>query len=80
MTLIPIVFAVVVLATDAWVYWDARAHRDAGDPVEVAIGPLRVETPETWFLGVLVLWVVFFPLYLTATNRNPFTRTGSAER
>jgi hypothetical protein len=75
MTLIPIVFAVVVLASDAWVYGDARARRDAGDPVQVAIGPVRIETPEAWFLGVLVLWVIFLPLYLTATNRNPFARS-----
>lgn len=72
MTLIPVVFAVVVLASDAWVYWDARARHDGGDPVRVSIGPLTVETPEAWFLGVLVLWVVFLPLYLTATHRNPF--------
>jgi hypothetical protein len=74
MTLVPIVAAVVVLASDAWVFTDARARRDAGDPVRVALGSWRVETPEAWFLGVLVLWVVFLPLYLTATGRNPFTR------
>jgi hypothetical protein len=70
----PIVVAVVILASDAWVYWDARAQRDAGYPVQVSIGSFRVETAEAWFLGCLVLWVIFFPLYLTATNRNPFTR------
>jgi len=74
MTLIPVVFAVVVLTSDAWVYWDARTQREAGYPVRAAVGQLRLETPEAWFLSVLVLWVVFFPFYLTATNRNPFVR------
>jgi hypothetical protein len=74
MTLVPVAFAVIVLASDAWVYVDARAHRDADDPVQVSLGRLRLETPEAWFLGVLVLWVVFLPLYLTATGHNPFTR------
>ena len=74
MTLVPVVLAAVVLASDAWVYTDARARRDAGDPVRVDCGRLSLQTPETWFLGVLVLWVVVMPLYLTATGHNPFTR------
>jgi hypothetical protein len=74
MTLIPLLFAAIVLASDAWVYWDARTRRDAGDPVQVSLGPLRLETPEAWFLGVLVLWVIILPIYLTATDHNPFTR------
>jgi hypothetical protein len=35
--------------------------------------PRTPETPQAWFLGCLLLWVVFVPLYLTATGRNPFT-------
>jgi hypothetical protein len=38
------------------------------------VGNLRVDTPEAWFLGCVALWVIFMPLYLTATGRNPFAR------
>ena len=43
----------------------------------VTIGSLRLENPEAWFLGCLLLWVVFVPLYLTATGRNPFARNNT---
>lgn len=72
--LVPIAFALVVLASDAWVYGDARQRARHGERVSVAIGTLRIETPEAWFLGCLVLYVIFMPLYLTATGRNPFAR------
>jgi hypothetical protein len=72
--LVPIAFGLVVLISDAWVYADARQRLSRGERVSVAIGTLRVETPETWFLGCLVLYVIFMPLYLTATGRNPFAR------
>ena len=72
--LVPIAFVLFVLASDAWVYADARGRAHRGERVSVAIGTLRVETPEAWFLGCLVLYVIFMPLYLTATGRNPFAR------
>jgi hypothetical protein len=65
---------VVALAVDVWIYRDAGKRRQDGNPVSVAIGSLRIETPEAWFLGSVILWVVFVPLYLTATGRNPFAR------
>ncbi|MEU8259298.1 hypothetical protein AB0C02_01555 [Micromonospora sp. NPDC048999] len=71
---VPIVVLVVVLALDAWVYTDARERMRRGSPVSVSIGSLRIETPQAWFLGCLVLWVVFFPLYLAASGWNPFAR------
>jgi hypothetical protein len=64
----------VVLAVDGWVYADARERQKRGNRVTVALGSVRVETPEAWFLGCLILWVVFVPLYLTATGRNPFRK------
>lgn len=70
--LVPILALLVVLAIDVWVYVDARERLRQGNPVSVSLGSFRLETPETWFLGCLILWVVFFPLYLTATGRNPF--------
>ena len=70
--LVTIAILVVVLSVDAWVYSDARKRQRSGRPVSVSIGSFSVETPEAWFLGCLVLWVIFVPLYLTATDRNPF--------
>ncbi len=72
--LLSILVLLVVLAIDVWVYADAKKRLSHGDQVSVSLGSLRVETPEAWFLGCLILWVVFFPLYLTATRRNPFGR------
>ena len=73
--LVSILVLLVVLAIDVWVYADAKERLRRGDPVSVSLGSFRVETPEAWFLGCLILWVVFFPLYLTATRRNPFGRS-----
>jgi hypothetical protein len=71
--LVPVAVLIVALAVDVWVYTDARKRLAQGRPVSVSAGSLRMETPEGWFLGCLVLWVVFLPLYLTVTGRNPFT-------
>ena len=59
---------------DLWVYRDAKKRQQHGRGPSLSIGSFRVETPEAWFLGCLLLWVVFIPLYLTATDRNPFAR------
>ncbi|WP_329088282.1 hypothetical protein [Streptosporangium sp. NBC_01469] len=70
--LVPILVLLLLLGIDTWIYADARERLKRGDPVAFSFGSLRVETPQAWFLGSLILWVVFFPLYLTATGRNPF--------
>ncbi|MEU9891278.1 hypothetical protein [Sphaerisporangium sp. NPDC051011] len=70
--MVPILVLFLLLAADAWVYADAKGRLKRGDRVAFSLGSLRVETPESWFLGCLILWAVFFPLYLTATARNPF--------
>jgi cytochrome c oxidase assembly factor CtaG len=62
--LVPILVLLVVLATDIWVYTDAEAHDKRGTPVVVSIGSLVVDTPAAWFLGCLLLWILFFPLYI----------------
>src|SRR5262249_36174683 len=68
-----LVLAVVLLfflvGTDAWVYRDAARQRDAGEPVVLVVGALRIETPEEWLIACLLLWIVAFPLYLTG-RRN----------
>jgi hypothetical protein len=67
--LVPTLYLLVVLATDAWVYADARAQTERGTSVVLTFGRLAVDTPAAWVLWCLLLWVVFFPLYLTARGR-----------
>jgi len=59
----------VVLASGLWVYTDATAHDERGTPVVVSFGSFRVDTPIVWFLGCLLLWILFFPLYVTTRNQ-----------
>ena len=70
--LVPLVFLAVALTADAWVYADAKGRIRRGRPAVFAVGSIRMATPEAWFLGCLLAWVVVFPLYLTVTGRNPF--------
>jgi hypothetical protein len=60
-----LVLLFLVLGTDVWVYLDAAGQRDAGEPVVLAIGALRIETPGAWLIACLLLWVIAFPAYLT---------------
>ncbi|REH32662.1 hypothetical protein BCF44_121211 [Kutzneria buriramensis] len=61
---LPVLIWCLALATDLWVYVDAKARADQGDPVVVTIGAWRIDNPVTWFLCCLVLWILFLPLYL----------------
>ncbi|GAA4182887.1 hypothetical protein GCM10022252_09510 [Streptosporangium oxazolinicum] len=70
--LVPILVLLLALGIDTWIYADAKERLRQGNPASFSFGSLRIETPQAWFLGSLILWVVFFPLYLTATGRNPF--------
>jgi hypothetical protein len=60
----------IVVATDAWVYADAKSRADGRNPVVASLGSLEISAPAAWFLGCLVLWIVFFPLYLVARRRS----------
>ena len=62
----PIVVLLVILAIDLWVYADAKRSAAQGTPVVARIGSFAVETPEMWFLGCLVLFILFFPLYMVS--------------
>jgi hypothetical protein len=73
---VSVALVLAAVASDVWVLGDARDRQRRGSPASVSIGSLRIETPEAWFLGCVVLWVIFMPLYLTATGRNPFVREG----
>ncbi len=62
--LVPVLVVLVILAIDLWFYADSKQRANQGAPVVVRIGALVVETPATWFVGCLLLWILFFPLYM----------------
>ena len=62
--LVPVLVVLVIVAIDAWVYADSKQRADQGAPVVVRIGAFVVETPATWFVGCLLLWILLFPLYM----------------
>jgi hypothetical protein len=64
--LVPLVVLLAILAIDVWVYADAKQRAGQGAPVVARIGSFAVETPETWFLGCLVLFILSFPLYMVS--------------
>jgi hypothetical protein len=67
--LAPILLLVVVIATDLWVYLDARRCARAGSPVYFRIGSLGVDTPVAWLVACIIVWIFFFPAYLA--SRSP---------
>lgn len=67
--LVPILVVLLVLATDLWVLADARAHLERGTPVTFSTAFLTVETPVSWFVCCLFVWILFFPLYITLRRR-----------
>jgi hypothetical protein len=66
---VPILVLLAVLATDLWVYTDAKAHSERGAPVIFSAGFLKLDSPTVWFLACLVLWILVFPLYITIRNQ-----------
>ncbi len=67
---LPVVVLLVVLATDLWVYTDARTRSERSSPVALSIGVFELNTPIVWFLACLILWIVFFPAYLVTRNQT----------
>ena len=65
----PILFLLVVLATDVWTYLDAKTLAARGTPVVFSSEHVELSTPTGWFLGSLVLWILVFPLYITCRRR-----------
>jgi hypothetical protein len=63
--IVSLAIIVVVLGFDSWVYLDARHHAERDVPVVFEAGSLVIDTPAMWFAACLILWVIFFPLYLT---------------
>lgn len=66
----PILVLLLVVATDLWVYADAKAQRERGTPVVLSAGSLNVDTPVAWFVGCLLLWILFFPLYMASRAKR----------
>jgi hypothetical protein len=68
--LVPILVLVAFLASDGWVYADARAHAKSGKPVVFSRGSLIVDTPAAWLALCLILWIVAFPVYLVSRDHS----------
>jgi hypothetical protein len=66
---VPVVVIVFALATDLWIYADAKAQDDRGTPVVLSWGGFRLDTPVGWLAACLIVWIVFVPLYLVG-RRN----------
>ena len=66
----PAIVLALVLASDAWVAWDASRQVARGRDVSVTIGPVTLDRPEHWVVACLLVWLVAFPLYLVA-RREP---------
>lgn len=68
--LVPVFIFIGLLAVDRWVYVDAQVHTERGSPVVFSNGSFRVDSPGAWALGCLLLWIIFFPLYLTSRDHR----------
>jgi hypothetical protein len=62
--LLPLIVLAIVVIVDLWVYVDARAQEQRGSPIVCSLGAFVVDTPGTWLVCCLVLFLVFVPLYL----------------
>ncbi len=67
---LPILIALAYLTSDYWVYSDAKARSEMGRPVVLSIGRLELNTPAVWAMAILLLWIVFFPLYLISSGQG----------
>jgi hypothetical protein len=50
-----IAILLLALTVDLWVYNDAGKRQQHGLAPSVSIGSVRVETPQVWFLGCVLL-------------------------
>jgi hypothetical protein len=62
----PLVLAVLLVATDVWVFQDARTRSEEGRPVVFTTGAITIDSPAGWLLGCLLIWIICVPLYLRA--------------
>lgn len=64
----PLLVVLVVVATDVWVFLDAKRCSQAGSPVFLRIAILSIETPLAWLVACVLLWIFFFPMYLVSRS------------
>jgi hypothetical protein len=67
---VTLVLMVAILASDFWIYVDATAHEERGRPVIARVGALEVARPQMWLTAVVIVWVLFFPLYIVARKAS----------
>ena len=66
----PLLLLVLVVATDVWVYVDAKRCADAGSAVFLKIGTFKIDTPLAWLVACIIVWIVFFPMYLVSRAQS----------
>jgi hypothetical protein len=66
---------VMLFANDLWVYMDARRCADEGTPVVLRMGAVVIERPAAWFVGCLVLWIIFVQCYVPCGAGTTALRT-----
>ena len=78
--LVPLVVLLAILAINLWVYADAKRWAARGAPVLARIDSFAVETPATWFLGCLVVFIFFFPLHSEPRGITHRSRAAGRDR
>ncbi|MCU1586546.1 MAG: hypothetical protein JWN31_39 [Frankiales bacterium] len=63
--LVPIL---LVLGLVAWIFTDASAHAERGEPVTLRVGNLVLESPAAWTAACLLLFVFFVPAYFVSRS------------
>ena len=68
--LLPLLLVILVGACSLWVLHDARSRAQRGRPVTAVLGRWRIDEPEVWAIASLIVWIVFFPWYLSARSQT----------
>jgi hypothetical protein len=59
-----------VVACDIWVYVDVTSLEARGRPVVARLGTVEIADPEMRLILVIIVWVIFFPLYMVARRAS----------
>lgn len=68
-SLVPLLPILVIGGTAAWVYYDDKAQCERGTPVGFVLGSFRIDAPAAWAVACILMWLIFFPLYLTRRSQ-----------